>query len=233
MFKSLFLYLWCVTPVLFKLCDDTHSAGKRNMLFWCNRILNNPLFIQSPYCFFVKHGTAHNENWQTLRSHFDGLNILTEKCIWRYRKLPRNFLCACSIVYVMMETKDVQMQGKAELLLVFCCSYSCTGPAQLFNLCAAPRARCWSRQWRLLLSGVREVWDRGELSRKGILGTLGGPLANTQKIVPEMTVNPASQANTTHRQSLHVFQCESGCRGCVYKIKKKRKHQNAKNQQPT
>jgi len=52
----------------------------------------------------------------------------------------------------MMETKDVQLHGKTELISNFCCSSSCTRAAQLFNLCAEPRVRCWFQQWCLLLS---------------------------------------------------------------------------------
>jgi len=53
-----------------------------------------------------------------------------------------------------METKDVQLQGKTELISIFCCSSSCKRTAQLFNQCAEPRVRCWFQQWCLLLSGV-------------------------------------------------------------------------------
>jgi len=42
-----------------------------------------------------------------------------------------------------METKDVQLQGKTELISNVCCSSSCTRPAHLFNLFAEPRVRCW------------------------------------------------------------------------------------------
>jgi len=52
----------------------------------------------------------------------------------------------------MMETKDVQLHGKTELISNFCCSSSCTRAAQLFNLCAEPRVRCCFQQWCLLLS---------------------------------------------------------------------------------
>jgi len=43
----------------------------------------------------------------------------------------------------MMETKDVQLPDKADLISIFCCSSSCTRRAQLFNLCAEPRAICF------------------------------------------------------------------------------------------
>jgi len=42
----------------------------------------------------------------------------------------------------MMETKDVQLQSKTELISNFCCSSSCTRPSQLFNLCAEPKKIC-------------------------------------------------------------------------------------------
>jgi len=75
-----------------------------------------------------------------------------------------------------METKDVQLQGKTELISIFCCSSSWTRPAQLFNLCAEPRARCLFQQWNLLLSDV----TRG-LRQVGKNLAEGRPLANTQK----------------------------------------------------
>jgi len=52
----------------------------------------------------------------------------------------------------MIETKCVQLQGKTELISIFCCSSSCTRPAQLFNLCAEPWVCCWLQQWCLLFS---------------------------------------------------------------------------------
>jgi len=92
-----------------------------------------------------------------------------------------------------MEIKDVQLQSKAELISTFCCSSSCRRPAELFNLCAEPRARCWSELWRLLLSGELEVWYKGQyLAEEDPLATLGGSLANTLKNVWEMTVNSKS-----------------------------------------
>jgi len=54
----------------------------------------------------------------------------------------------------MVETKDIYLHGKAELISIFCCSSNCRRPAQLFNLCAEPGARWWSQQWCLLLSSV-------------------------------------------------------------------------------
>jgi len=62
----------------------------------CKCILKNPLFVQSPSCFFEKHGIAHNE--KSTDSYFDSLNISTEKCIRSYGKPLRNLLSVCSIV---------------------------------------------------------------------------------------------------------------------------------------